>query len=116
MKKSLFLILNLVLFVEAKELCNGKISCEDVNSKCQCYCEVGRTYRDKVVDRDHPIYFNAEEDPYGKGCYCGPRDLKVFEAVEAGMSYDDAVKQFKDFFPNAEESKQIKQYFLNKKK
>lgn len=88
-KNSLFILLASVSFVAVINaegpICSSEQSCKDLDDQnCQCWCSVKCGPRAKTPE-DSPIFFaNPEDDPYGKKCYCAPRDLELFEQNCAG--------------------------------
>ena len=119
MNKNILIVLSLALLSlssikseNQKSFCITEANCEDINNSCQCYCAIERHPRDKVPGQDYPIFFQKEQDPYGKGCYCGARDLLVIKDEQNGISHDEAVAKYKNFFPNEEETLEYKEEFI----
>jgi hypothetical protein len=65
------------------KMCKTEKNCTDLENPCKCWCSVKCGPRDKTED-DEPIYFNKDEDPFGKGCYCQQRDLDLYDKNCAG--------------------------------
>jgi len=61
-------------FIRAGQICKTEADCVN-NPNCKCYCAFKPGYRKKTAKDTAPIYLNAEQDPYGKRCYCDQRDL-----------------------------------------
>lgn len=62
-----------------QELCPDKASCEDLNNSCKCYCAVGCSPRDKIKDKDDPIFVQDKDNPKGK-CWCKSWDMKNYDS------------------------------------
>lgn len=117
MKKNilLFLFIQLIsislLDAALNNFCKTEANCEDINNNCQCFCAIARNSRDKVLGQDHPIFYQRHQDPFGKGCYCGARDLLILKAESKGIKHNNAVSEFKNLFPGRKETARYKQKF-----